>query len=196
MHEATPSNLAPFQPAAAMYSYSKLIGENLCRLYSKQHGIDSLSLRYSTVYGERQHYRGVNALYILENYDRIRRGERPVIPDDGMEVHDYIHVSDVARANVMAMASDVTEESLNVVTGKATTLNDLVDILLRTMGSDLTPEYRTPSNAVRASVSTELNFSRERIREVLNWEPQVTLEEGIKRLVAWCDQYHATEEAH
>jgi UDP-glucose 4-epimerase len=185
MDEATPHNLAPFQPAAALYSASKIIGENLCRLYHQKHAISSLSLRYATVYGERQHYRGVNALYIMENYDRIVRGERPVIPDDGREVHDYIHVADVARANVMAMASEESGESLNVATGVATTLNDVVATLSRIMGSDLAPEYRTPASAVRASVGTHLSFSREKIKRVLGWEPQVSLEEGIGRLVRW-----------
>jgi len=194
MDEATPANLAPFQPAAALYSASKLIGEHLCRLYHQRHGIASLSLRYATVYGERQHYRGVNALYIMENYDRIRRGERPVIPDDGREVHDYIHVSDVARANVLAMASEVSGESLNVATGTATTLNDVVATLLKVMGSDLRPEYRTPEGAVRASVGTHLAFSREKIGRVLGWQPQVSLEEGIRRLVQWRERRDAARE--
>lgn len=188
MDETTAANLAPFQPAAALYSASKLIGENLCRLYHQRYGISSLSLRYATVYGERQHYRGVNALYIMENYDRIKRGERPTIPDDGREVHDYIHVSDVARANVMAMGAEASGASLNVATGVATTLNDVVATLLKVMGSDLQPEYRTPEGAVRASVGTHLAFSREEIRRVLGWEPQVSLEEGIRRLVAWREQ--------
>lgn len=190
MTENTASNLDPFQPAAALYSASKLIGEHLCKLYHQKHGIGTISLRYSTVYGERQHYRGVNALYILENYDRIRRGERPVIPDDGMEVHDYIHVADVARANVMAMASEISGENFNIATGNATTLNDLVGVLLKTMGSDLKPDFKTPSNTVRASVSTHLNFSREKAKRLLKWEPEISVEEGIKRLVAWCEKNH------
>ena len=115
--ESAPAQLGTFQPATALYACTKLIGENLCRLYSAKHGIQGIALRYATVYGERQHYRGVNALYIMENYDRIMRGEPPVIPDDGSEVHDYVHVADVARANVMAMASDVTAESFTVASG-------------------------------------------------------------------------------
>ncbi len=190
MDENTASNLAPFQPAAALYSASKLIGEHLCKMYHQKHGIGTISLRYSTVYGERQHYRGVNALYILENYDRIRRGERPIIPDDGMEVHDYIHVADVARANVMAMASEISGENINIATGKASTLNELVGALLKTMDSNLKPEYRKPTNTVRASVSTHLNFSRDKAKKLLGWEPEINIEEGIKRLVAWCATNH------
>lgn len=183
--EQAPAQLSSFQPAAALYACTKLIGENLCKLYSAKHGIQAIGLRYSTVYGERQHYRGVNALYIMENYDRIARGERPVITGDGSEVHDYIHVADVARANVMAMASDVTGESFNVVTGVATSLNRLVEILLSITGSSLKPEFKTGGGSVRSSVTDQLDFSRAKIEKMLGWVPEVSIEEGIRRLLEW-----------
>ena len=183
--ERAPARLASFQPAAALYACTKLIGENLCGLYSARHGIQAVALRYSTVYGERQHYRGVNALYIMENYDRIVRGEPPVITGDGSEVHDYIHVADVARANVMAMASDVTAESFNVATGVATSLNRLVEILLSITGSSLKPVYKTGGSSVRSSVTDQLDFSRAKIEKVLGWVPEISIEEGIRRLLDW-----------
>lgn len=181
---------APFRwqglsPAGVLYGCSKLIGENLLRLYHQRHGLGTVSLRYSSVYGERQHYRGVNALYIIETYDRILRGERPTIPDDGTEVHDYVHAGDVARANIMAMASDVSGESFNVCTGKATSLNELVDIVLKVTGSDLKPEYKNDPNAVRMTTSDTLNLSRDKIKEKIGWEPKVDLEEGVRRLIKW-----------
>jgi UDP-glucose 4-epimerase len=183
--ERAPARLASFQPAAALYACTKLIGENLCGLYSARHGIQAVALRYSTVYGERQHYRGVNALYIMENYDRIVRGEPPVITGDGSEVHDYIHVADVARANVMAMASDVTAESFNVATGVATSLNRLVEILLSISGSSLKPVYKTGGSSVRSSVTDQLDFSRAKIEKMLGWVPEISIEEGIRRLLDW-----------
>jgi UDP-glucose 4-epimerase len=183
--EQAPAQLSSFQPAAALYACTKLIGENLCKLYSAKHGIQAIALRYSTVYGERQHYRGVNALYIMENYDRIVRGEAPVITGDGSEVHDYIHVADVARANVMAMASDVTAESFNVVTGVATSLNRLVEILLSITGSSLKPVFKTGGGSVRSSVTDQLDFSRAKIEKMLGWVPEVSIEEGIRRLLEW-----------
>jgi UDP-glucose 4-epimerase len=183
--ETAPANLATYQPASALYSCTKLIGENLCKLYSARHGIQAIALRYATVYGERQHYRGVNALYIMENYDRILRGEAPVIPDDGSEVHDYIHVADVARANVMAMASDVTGESFNVATGVSTSLNRIVELLVQLTGTKLKPVHKANTSTVRASVSSQLDFSRAKIEKMLGWEPEVSIEEGIRRLIAW-----------
>lgn len=183
--EQAPSRLGTFQPAAALYACTKLVGENLCRLYSARHDIQAIALRYSTVYGERQHYRGVNALYIMENYDRIVRGEPPVISGDGSEVHDYIHVADVARANVMAMASDITAESFNVATGTATSLNRLVEILLQVTGSSLKPVYQTGGSSVRSSVTDQLDFSRAKIEKMLAWVPEISIEEGIRRLLEW-----------
>lgn len=183
--ESAPANLASFQPGAKLYSCTKLIGEALCQLYSARYGVDAVALRYSTVYGERQHYRGVNALYIIQNYDRIMRGERPQLSGDGSEVHDYVHVADVARANVMAMASDVTGEILNVVTGDQTTIKRIVEILLDITGSALTPEYTNGGSAVKSTSGTELDLSREKIERLLGWQPEVGIEEGLRRLIAW-----------
>lgn len=183
--EESPSNLAPFQPGAMLYSCTKLIGEALCKLYASKHGVQAVALRYSTVYGERQHYRGVNALYIIENYDRIMRGERPVLTGDGSEVHDYVHVADVARANVMAMASDVSGETFNVVTGEQTTIKRIVEILLDITGSSLEPEYVQAGGAVKSTSGTELDLSRAKIDRMLGWQPEVSIEAGLRRLIDW-----------
>lgn len=183
--ESAPANLASYQPGSMLYSCTKLIGEALCKLYSAKHGVDAVALRYATVYGERQHYRGVNALHIIQSYDRIMRGEPPVLPGDGSEVHDYIHVADVARANVMAMASEVTGEVFNVVTGVETTVKRIAEIVLAITGSDLQPEYADDANAVKATSSPSLKLSREKIARMLGWEPEVSVEEGIRRLIDW-----------
>ena len=183
--EMSPANLASYQPGAMLYSCSKLIGEALCKLYSQKHGVDAVALRYSTVYGERQHYRGVNALHIIQNWDRIMRGEPPVLPGDGSEVHDYIHVADVARANVMAMASKLTGEVFNVVTGTETTVKRIAEILLELAASELEPRYADEAGAVKATSSASLRLSREKARRMLGWEPQVSVEQGIRRLIDW-----------
>ena len=183
--ETEPFAWNKLQPGGALYGASKIIGENIGRLYHDKHGVKSISLRYSSVYGERQHYRAVNALYIIETYDRIVRGERPVIPDDGSEVHDYIHAADVARASLMAMASDVSRESFNVATGVSTSLNRLVEIVQEVMGSNLQPEYKTPVGKIRATSSSTLKFSNKKIETMLGWRPEISIEEGIRRVIAW-----------
>jgi UDP-glucose 4-epimerase len=185
--ETFPANLAGYQPGSMLYSCTKLIGEALCKLYSQKHGVHGVALRYSTVFGERQHYRGVNALYIIQNYDKIMRGEPPVLSGDGSEVHDYIHVADVARANVMAMASEVTGEVFNVVTGVETTVKRVAEIVLEVTGSELQPVYADDAGAVKATSSASLKLSREKARAMLGWEPQVSVEQGIARLIGWIE---------
>ena len=179
------------QPGAALYGGSKIIGENLGRLYSQRYGVPFVSLRYSSVYGERQHRRAVNSAYIVDTIDAVRKGERPVIPDDGSEVHDYIHIYDIARANLMAMEADVTGQSYNVVTGVSTSLNDLVAIILRQMGSDLKPEHKKMEGKIRATVTSKLNFSNEKIRKELGWQPTISIEEGIRRIITWAQSASA-----
>jgi UDP-glucose 4-epimerase len=183
--ESTPWTWSKLQPGAALYAASKIMGENFGKLYHDRYGVKSISLRYSSVYGERQHLRAVNSVYIVDTYDRLKKGERPVIPDDGLEVHDYIHVADVARANVMAMESDVSRESFNVATGTATTLNRLVEIVQKITGTNLQPEYKTPAGKIRAAVSTKLDFSVEKIEKMIGWKAQISFEEGIRRMINW-----------
>ena len=183
--ETRPYRFHTMSPPGVLYGATKIMGETLGRLYSDRHGVQSVSLRYATVYGERQHYRGVNALYIIDAYDKIARGEAPAIPGDGSEVHDYIHVADVARANLMAMESEATGEAYNVATGVATNLNRLVEIICEITGSDIKPVYEDKAGAVRVTTSSELDFSIEKIARDIGWKPEVSIEEGIARLIAW-----------
>ncbi len=190
--EATPWTWSKLQPGAALYASSKIMGENFGKLYHDRYGVKSISLRYSSVYGERQHLRAVNSVYIVETYDRLRRGERPIIPDDGREVHDYIHVADVARANLIAMESEVSREGFTVATGTATTLNRLVEVVQKITGTNLLPDYKTLPGKIRAAVSTELNFSVEKIRRMLGWKAEISFEEGVRRMLAWRDHQPPT----
>ncbi len=183
--ETRPFRFNTMTPPGVLYGSTKIIGEQLGKLYSERYGVQSVSLRYATVYGERQHYRGVNALYIIDTYDKLMAGERPRIPGDGSEVHDYIHVADVARANLMAMESNVTAEAFNVATGTATNLNRLYEIIAEIVGTDLEPEYGDREGAVRVTTSSQLDFSIEKIGRMIGWTPQVSIEEGIARLIKW-----------
>jgi UDP-glucose 4-epimerase len=183
--EETHSNFAAFQAGTKLYAASKLIGEGLCQLYSAKGTVDGIALRYATVYGERQHYRGVNALYIIENYDRIMRGERPKITGDGSEVHDYVHVADVARANVMAMASGAAGEIFNIGSGVATNLVRLVEILREITGCELDPEYVEAGGAVKSTSGSTIDYRIDKAKRMLGWEPEVGIEEGMRRLIEW-----------
>ena len=75
--ESTPFHSVGAPPAAILYGASKIVGEQLCRDAYRKRGLNYVVLRYSTVYGERQHYRAANALYIIETHDRVRAGPAP-----------------------------------------------------------------------------------------------------------------------
>ncbi|MFO1306082.1 MAG: NAD-dependent epimerase/dehydratase family protein [Burkholderiales bacterium] len=178
------SDRVPAPPA--LYGASKVIGEQLCHLYRAQHGLPFVALRYSTVYGERQHYRSTNALYIIEAYDRVARGERPILFGDGSETKDFVYVGDVARANVLAMASEVAGEAFNISGGRELTTRYLAETIIRLAGSTLTPEYRdAPASGFRITTDGPFHYDNAKAARVLGWSPEVSIEDGIARMIAW-----------
>jgi UDP-glucose 4-epimerase len=185
-HAATVT--ATLSPVSAVYGVSKLFGESLCRLYAQKYGLQFNALRFSSVYGERQHARAVNANFIAETYQRVRKGERPIVIGDGKEVHDYIYVTDIAAGCVAAMASDKHGEVMNLATAVDSTLTDVVNAVLKVCGSTLEPEYRPDTRAVRSAGGTHLGFSRKRAESVIGWTPRISLEEGIRRYGRWLEQ--------
>jgi UDP-glucose 4-epimerase len=184
--EETPYVSAGLVPASAVYATTKLLGEALCAQYAQAYGLEYNVLRFSSVYGARQHGRAVNAVFMAEAYERVRRGERPVIVGDGTEVHDYIYVTDVADACARAMLGPAQGQIMTIATGVDTTLTRVVEIILEAcQAQGLTPEYREDRRAVRSAAVAHLGFSRTRAEQALGWVPRVGVEEGIRRYIAW-----------
>ena len=186
--EATPFGSDGISAAFACYAATKLLGESLGRLYAEKYGLPVCSARFSTVYGENQHERGVNALYIVEAMHAVRSGQRPTIRGDGTEAHDYLHAGDAARALVQAMQQGAAGESFNVASGISTSVNEVVAAVLCEYGSDLTPELVADTRVARSTGHAELRISNRKAREQLGWEASVTLAEGIHRLRRWLDE--------
>ena len=92
--------------------------------------------------GPRMDYRGVYVSVIMKVLDRLLAGEPPIVFGDGRQVYDFIYVEDVARANVLGMQADCTDEFFNIGMGIGTSINDLVGILLELTGSTLQPVYK------------------------------------------------------
>ena len=135
--EGTPFHSAGAPPAAILYGASKIVGEQLCRDAHLKRGLHYVVLRYATVYGERQHYRAANALYIVETHDRVRRGLRPQVIGDGSETKHFVHVSDVARANLAALSADATDVVLNISGPAPITTLEIVQLVTELAGQDL-----------------------------------------------------------
>jgi len=179
-------------PPSMLYGACKIMAEALARLYEERHGIHFVALRYSAVYGERQHRRAVVGGHIAETCQRVRNGQPPVIDGDGSQVQDYVYAGDVARANLMAMESALTGEGINIVTGIDTSQARIVEIVTQACGSDLRPEYR-PFKVTRLPPATRQDLSRDKARRLLGWEPQVSIEAGVRKVLAWVDELRESE---
>jgi UDP-glucose 4-epimerase len=184
--ETTPFHSAGAPPAAILYGASKIVAEQLCRDAHAKRGLDYVALRYATVYGERQHYRAANALHIVETHDRVRRGERPLVIGDGSETKHFVHISDVARANAAALASEATDVALNISGPAPTTTLEIVRLVTELAGKDLEPEHVAPDpRKVRLTSGGAWRLDHTAAERAIGWRPEVDMREGIRRLIAW-----------
>ena len=167
-----------------MYGATKIAGEQFLRAVYEQHKLPYLGLRYMNVYGPRMDYKGTYVSVIMKVLDRIAAGQRPVIFGDGSQAYDFVHVEDVARANVLAMKSDAADKCLNVGFGVQTTINELVQELLKLTGSNLQPEYRPNEQmfVTNRIGSTDLAKSQ------IGFEAKVPLVAGLRSVVEWRQQ--------
>jgi len=165
-----------------LYGACKLFCEQLLRTFYDTYGLDYVALRYYNVYGPRMGTIGADVHIMIRWMERIAEGRPPNIHGDGKETLDFVHVDDVARANVIAARSTITDEAFNIGSGVETSLDDLAKLLLRVMGSPLRPEYlpeRKRRNVRRRLAETT------KARELLGFEAVIPLEEGLRELVAW-----------
>jgi UDP-glucose 4-epimerase len=184
--EGAPFHSAGAPPAAILYGASKIIGEQLCREAYRKRGLNYVALRYATVYGERQHYRAANALYIIETYDRAKKGLRPQVLGDGSESKHFVHVSDVARANAAALAAPATDMALNISGPAPVTTLELVRLVTELAGKDLEPEHIQPDpGKVRLTSGGPWRLDHAAAERLIGWRPEVDMREGIRRLIAW-----------
>jgi UDP-glucose 4-epimerase len=117
--------------------------------------------------------------------NKISQGQPPVINGDGTQAYDFVYVRDVARANVMALASDATDGFFNVGTGIQTAVRELCNIILRLKKSDLQVQFRPYSeDDSRRLVKNRIGDTR-RASEVLNFIAEYSLDEGLEELIEW-----------
>ena len=165
-----------------LYGACKGFNEALLRSFNEMYGLDYVALRYYNVYGPRMAIRGAHTEVLVRWMERIEAGIRPLILGDGTQTMDFVYVDDVARANVLAAGSDVTDEVFNVASGTETSLNELARALARAMGSDLVPEYG-PERSVNPVPRRVGDPSR--ALEKLGFRTEIDLDEGLRRLVEW-----------
>jgi len=121
------------------YGASKVMLEGLLRSYNDMFGLPYVAFRYFNVYGPRMDIHGKYTEVLVRWMERLDAGEPPLILGDGTQTMDFVYVDDIARANIAALASDVSDEVFNVATGVETSLNDLAAALSRVMGVSRAP---------------------------------------------------------
>lgn len=187
LEEGLPFHSEGAPPAAVLYGASKIVGEQLCRDAHQKHGLDYVVLRYATVYGERQHERAANALALIEAHDRVRAGKRPQVVGDGTETKHFVHVSDVARANLAAFTASATDQALNISGPRPFTTAEIARLVARAAGrEDLQPEFvAADPGKVRLTSGGPWAMDHALAEKVLGWRPEIDMDEGIRRLIAW-----------
>jgi len=165
-----------------LYGAAKVFNEALLRSFNDMYGLPYVALRYFNVYGPRMDIYGAYTEVLIRWMDRILEGKPPLIFGDGKQTMDFVYCEDIARANLLAMQSNVTDDVFNVACGVETSLNDLAETLLKVMGSNLKCEYG-PERKVNA-VSRRLAETG-RAKKMIGFEAKVSLEEGLRRLVTW-----------
>lgn len=165
-----------------IYGAAKTFNEGLARSFRAMSGLDYVTLRYFNVYGPRMDVHGLYTEVLVRWMERIADGRPPLIFGDGLQTMDFVCTPDIARANVLAAASDVVEGVYNIASGTETSLLGLAQALLRVMGSDLPVEHG-PERAVNGVVRRLADTTA--ARDDLGFEATIGLEEGLRLLVDW-----------
>jgi UDP-glucose 4-epimerase len=164
------------------YGASKVMLEGLLRSFNDMYGLPYVALRYFNVYGPRMDLHGKYTEVLIRWMERIASGEPPLILGDGSTTMDFVYIDDIARANILALQSDISDEVFNVASGTETSLNELATALLRVMGSNLAPEYG-PERKVNPVSRRLADIAK--AEDMLGFKATVGLQEGLQRLVAW-----------
>jgi len=164
------NRLQPVSP----YGVSKLAGENLAYLYYKNFNVPTVSLRYFTVFGERQ--RPDMAFHIF--IKAILEDEKLTIFGDGKQSRNFTHVDDIVKANILAAESDLVGEIFNIGgDGKRVVLNDAIDLMEELLGKQANRDYQ---QVVKGDVK-HTSADTSKAKKMLGYEPEVDFEEGLAR---------------
>ena len=155
------------------YGLQKYVGELSCRLWSDVYGLPTVSLRYFNVYGPKFDPEGAYALVIGKFFKQRLAGQPLTVTGDGTQTRDYTHVRDIVQANLLAAESPKVGlgEVVNIGAGRNVSVNDLAAMI---GGPSVHIEPRLEPHDTRAD--------NRKAKELLGWEPKVTLEDGIAEL--------------
>ncbi len=164
------------------YGISKRASELYLNFYHEQYGIPYTVLRYSNVYGPRQNPHGESGVIAIFA-EMIDQGKTPIINGDGTHTRDYVFVSDVVRANLLALETEYIG-ALNIGTTTEISTNEVFRAVAHEFGVNLVEEHgpERPGEQVTSSLSYE------KAKKILGWEPTISFAAGVAQTVAWYRQ--------
>jgi nucleoside-diphosphate-sugar epimerase len=166
-----------------LYGAAKTFNEGLLRVFDEMYGLDYVAFRYFNVYGPRMDIHGRYTEVLIRWMERLEAGLAPIIFGDGRQTMDFVHVRDVARANILGAKTDVRDEVFNIASGTETSLLQLARLLAKVMGREgLEPEFgpeRSVNPVPRRLASTEKG------ERLLGFRSGIPLEQGLRGLVDW-----------
>jgi UDP-glucose 4-epimerase len=165
-----------------IYGAAKTFNEGLLRSFNDMYGLDYVALRYFNVYGPRMDVHGVYTEVLIRWMERIAAGQPPLIYGDGLQTMDFVHVRDIARANVLAAKANVTDEVYNVASGEETSLLGLAAMLSKVMGSSAAPAH-VEERKVNAVTRRLADISK--ARNQIGFVAEIGMEDGLRDLVDW-----------
>ncbi len=180
-HFPTPETDNPYDNQT-FYGAAKLFGEQMFRSFKFMYGLDYVALRYFNAYGPRMDTDGKYTEVMIKWLDCIRDHKNPLIYGDGSTTMDFVYVKDIARANVSALNSEVTDEVFNIGNCEETSLKELLQVLLEVNNSKLEAEYRE-ENLVNPVSRRLADVSK--AKKLLNFSPDISLRDGMKELSQW-----------
>ncbi|MEV6237211.1 NAD-dependent epimerase/dehydratase family protein [Lentzea sp. NPDC051838] len=164
------------------YGAAKAFNEGMLRSFKAMHDLDYVALRYFNVYGPRMDVHGLYTEVLIRWMERIVDGKSPLIFGDGAQTMDFVHVHDIARANILAAKAPVTDVVYNIASSKETSLKELALALLAAMDSDLPLEHG-PERKVNGVTRRLADISA--AATDLGWKPEIEMDGGLRDLVQW-----------
>lgn len=178
-NKPTPFNETMREEPLSPYGVSKRSGELYLNYYHEQYGIPYVVLRYANVYGPRQNPHGESGVIAIFS-EMIHQGKTPVINGDGTHTRDYVFVSDVVRANVLALQTSYVG-ALNIGTQTEISTNEVFAKVVAEFG--VTMEATHGPERPGEQVTSCLAYQK--ATEVLSWEPKVQFDEGVRKTIEW-----------
>ena len=176
---------------SSVYAISKQDQEQFCLVVGRAYDIPVIALRYFNVYGTRQAlsnpYTGVCAIFSA----RLLNNLPPLMFEDGEQTRDFVHVSDIVQANLLALETDrANYEAINIGTGSAITIREIAQLLARGLGKDIPPDI---TGKYREGDIRHCVADISRARELLGYEPKVSLADGVPELLSWVREQQVAE---